>query len=614
MATPQGKPGIQGSWRDSLLKGAKQATTAMQQTAVADGTAKEAGFGPHILGPGVEKLDQRFLFCLQVLIGQPVQAKVRGGKVYQGVFSKAEVSADGGLAVDLEMATVVREGDGEVTDMKQLAERPEPLVVISSSDLLHITAKDIRMNAGEVGPVADDMGFGTDSAISRGRGGSGLVGRELERWVPDGGMDMTLEGLALDDTSYRGWDQFAVNSEQYGVRSTYDEAIYTTKLDRNSSKITEAEAARIAREIERGDMHASNAHVLEERGISVDDTGEMDEEDRYSSVIRKDTSKPEARKPSAVPAWSVAGAGVAAVQGDVGKAKSAAEPAKPKDASEADGKSGGADGEGAAASLEGDKADAPPSEGAGGDPKPEREPLGTDEAEGSAAEAAEGPDGGEKQGKADSKPQAAEEGGSGSADGGEKKPKSTLNPNAKAFTLNPNAKEFVPSGGGGGGSGGAGAARSSSSASASSSSGGVGYRGHRGGGGHWSGGHSQHHMVQGMPMGGAAWMGSGPAGFQPGIMPMMVQPGQAGGRGHNMMGPGFPMNQRFPPQNVPQGYYSQAPGYMSPPNFVMMPPGGGPPPRPGQGGYSMPYGMQLMGPMGGPGMGMQPDMPPSGEP
>jgi hypothetical protein len=65
-----------------------------------------------------------------------------------------------------------------------------------------------------------------------------------------------------------------------------------------------AEAARIAAEIERGDHSAmSNIHLLEERGMAIDDS-QMDEEDRYGAVVR-DTA-------SAASAATTNGAGAAA--------------------------------------------------------------------------------------------------------------------------------------------------------------------------------------------------------------------------------------------------------------------------------------------------------------
>ena len=54
----------------------------------------------------------------------------------------------------------------------------------------------------------------------------------------------------------------------------------------SKSKISFAEAARIAAEIERGNHSSvSNIHMMEERGVAIDDS-QMDEEDRYGAVVR----------------------------------------------------------------------------------------------------------------------------------------------------------------------------------------------------------------------------------------------------------------------------------------------------------------------------------------
>ena len=58
----------------------------------------------------------------------------------------------------------------------------------------------------------------TDSEISK----SGFKNRKLENWPTDG-PELTLES----DTGK--WDQFEVNNKKFGVVSTYDEEIYTTK-------------------------------------------------------------------------------------------------------------------------------------------------------------------------------------------------------------------------------------------------------------------------------------------------------------------------------------------------------------------------------------------------
>ena len=69
-------------------------------------------------------------------------------------------------------------------------------------------------------------------------GGSGPSGDEL-----------TFGPGASGNTS---WDQFATNEKLFGVKTDFDENIYTTKLDRSGPnfKEREREAQRIANEIQ----------------------------------------------------------------------------------------------------------------------------------------------------------------------------------------------------------------------------------------------------------------------------------------------------------------------------------------------------------------------------
>lgn len=517
-----------------------------------------------LTGAGVESASPRLLFASQVLIGHSVEAQVRDGTVYEGIFHSINVSKEGGLSATLKMAMMKKGAEGKALDMKAIAVKPEAVLMIEGKDLVQLFAKGVRTDAAYVGPDQDDMGFGTDSAISRDRGGAGLAGRELQKWVPDA-EGMALEDLSLgrggmgDNSGGGGWDQFATNQSMYGVKSTYDENLYTTKLDKVSSKISEQEAERIAREIERGLPGSNNRHVAEERGL-VDDSGEMDEEDKYSSVIRDD-GKP--KKPQR-PAWSIAGAGVDVIKGALGMKT---------------------DGEGSTTETEAKteteqtpveqkEQPAPVQEAPKEEKKPEKEEV----------------EGSEKKETAESS--VAEK----------KAVKSTLNPNAKAFTFNPNAKEFVPSFGG---SSSARAASSTSATSSTSSAGGAGH-GHKGGGGggysggnrgggnwnHGGGGHhgggGQMHMHGGPNTGGWAqhmsvpgsWGGGG-AGFVGGMMNMGGAANSQGMMGYGGQPRGFQM---------PGPFYSQgavyAGGYGGHPNMHMMVPGG----NLGGGGGGRPHG------------------------
>lgn len=128
--------------------------------------------------------------------------------------------------------------------------------------------------------------FKTDRDISA---GFKFKEREFQMWQPDeGSEELTLEDVSASSGQ---WDQFKVNEEKFGVESTYDEHLYTTRVNTSAKDYNERlqRAQRIAREIE--GLSTSDLHVLEERGATVDDSG-MDEEDKYSGVLA-DTKNPQ---------------------------------------------------------------------------------------------------------------------------------------------------------------------------------------------------------------------------------------------------------------------------------------------------------------------------------
>ena len=129
------------------------------------------------------------------------------------------------------------------------------------------------------------QGFRTDADIS---GNKEAAERKLQRWVPDEdlGQDMSLESAGAG-----GWDQFETNERKFGTKSTYDENLYTTAIDRShaSYREREAAAAKLAREIE--GATSNNAHIREERGHALEHDGD-DEEAKYSGVRRGDIEFP----------------------------------------------------------------------------------------------------------------------------------------------------------------------------------------------------------------------------------------------------------------------------------------------------------------------------------
>lgn len=131
-------------------------------------------------------------------------------------------------------------------------------------------------------PQGNRAGFQTDSSISGERFGGQ---RELKRWVADGPGD--VDGSLEKATDNKPWDQFAANEEKFGLKTDYDENIYTTTIDRShpSYKTRMAKADQMAREIERSNPVSS--HVAEERVMDYSGPadGGLDEEEKYSYLV-----------------------------------------------------------------------------------------------------------------------------------------------------------------------------------------------------------------------------------------------------------------------------------------------------------------------------------------
>eukprot|EP01032_Pedospumella_encystans_P022857 gene22857-25886_t len=125
--------------------------------------------------------------------------------------------------------------------------------------------------------------FATDSSIKKHGDMSHLSGRNLKSvdksWLEASG-DMSLEGKS---SSGKSWDQFEANRRLFNVKDTYDENLYTKRLDLKSMTAEQiANADRLAREIE--GTASANIHLQEERGQATE--GDWDEEDRFSGVLR----------------------------------------------------------------------------------------------------------------------------------------------------------------------------------------------------------------------------------------------------------------------------------------------------------------------------------------
>jgi hypothetical protein len=186
------------------------------------------------------------------------------------------------------------------------------------------------------GPGASS--FRTDTDIS---GNTAFQERPLQKWEPssDASANLSLESSGQSS----GWDQFATNERLFGVRSDYDENLYTTTIDRSHPQYAEraALAEKKAREIEAS--LALNAHVREERSQNAaGGDKDVDEEDLYSGVYRPLSSgqsnkytPPARRPPSIQPTISGAPIDPAIISSQLARPDSSAAKSAPRTASPA---------------------------------------------------------------------------------------------------------------------------------------------------------------------------------------------------------------------------------------------------------------------------------------
>lgn len=237
-------------------------------------------------------MHDRLVYLLAKSIGSSTIVTVATGARFRGTLVAASTTGDVGVV--LELAEKYANPPGEEDD----SNGPEKFdkIVFQGKVIvdIEIESPDLTVDKPAAANAASSD-FKTDTDISGQKGA--IRERELQRWTADD----DLAGLSLEDSvtsSSQPWDQFAVNQSKFGVKSTYDEHLYTTVIDKNHPEYQRRERAaeKIADEILKS-SHNGNVHMAEERGIAVDDSG-LDEEDKYSGVDRRASAAPAARQPS----------------------------------------------------------------------------------------------------------------------------------------------------------------------------------------------------------------------------------------------------------------------------------------------------------------------------
>lgn len=252
-------------------------------------------------------------------IGSSVIATVTSGVKYSGILAACNPESKEGIEVVLKFPKVIDAGFSDI-DIEDLTNKLSDTLFITGEDVAELELNDLDFSLDEKWEISKKMeleakqkkveaqqndkpGFKTDVDISRGN--NNIKERELQKWAPDEGDAILENNRTLEDSSST-WDQFAVNEKKFGVKSSFDEHLYTTKINKNDPNFNRwlKEADRIAKEIE-SQGTSGNIHIAEDRGIMVDDSG-LDEEDKYSGVDRrgdellavlKSKSKPTETKP-----------------------------------------------------------------------------------------------------------------------------------------------------------------------------------------------------------------------------------------------------------------------------------------------------------------------------
>ncbi|KAF8656196.1 hypothetical protein AX16_002633 [Volvariella volvacea WC 439] len=257
---------------------------------------------------------------LSGLTGTTITLTTKGAKRYEGVIS-----------------STTGEGDTPgvtLKDVKDLGVPGAPLkdqlfIAASTIDTWSSGPADAKLTSS----TTNGDSFGTDTDISHKK--PIPRERELQAWQPAEGIlpPAPLGGAQGDDLTFGpgassgGWDQFAVNEKLFGVKTDFNEDLYTTKLDRSGADFKERErkAQRIANEII--GATTNNPHIAEERNQAFDDSS-VNEEDKYGAVVRGANAyvPPGARKAAA--------AAVANVTGTTAMSTAPAAPSKPEAKSE----------------------------------------------------------------------------------------------------------------------------------------------------------------------------------------------------------------------------------------------------------------------------------------
>ncbi|CAN9409812.1 unnamed protein product [Alternaria alternata] len=230
-------------------------------------------------------LSDRMMYLLANLTGLPGIITLKNGDKYSGVLSGTSLDPSELRYVFKMVKKLLPASNAQTNGASQSSDDyvgsgDYHVMSFDMSDVADFNVNNVVLDKSQLKGPNGASGFRTDTDIS---GKLELRERNLQKWEPsEVDPNMTLESTGRTGD----WDQFATNERMFGVKSNYDENLYTTTINKNDPQYAEraARAEKIAREIE--GSSATNSHVREERGgyTAADDNG--DEEDKYSGVRR----------------------------------------------------------------------------------------------------------------------------------------------------------------------------------------------------------------------------------------------------------------------------------------------------------------------------------------
>lgn len=266
--------------------------------------------------------NDRLDYLMVNAIGHMVKVTVSSGAQYSGLLVAADLESKNGIEIILHNPEKLGDAITINGNTSSNGENEDSIIVeadgnllIHGSDVMEIELKNIdftlddkwndskvitsgnstcvngnKSNSDSVS--TKNQSFKTDTDIS-GANKSVIKERELQKWVPED-IPLNSNFINTDESQHEtleessgSWDQFSVNEQKFGVKSTYDEHFYTTKINKDDPNFEQRlkEAERLAEEIENQGV-SGNVHLAEDRGGIIDDSG-MDEEDLYSGVDRR---------------------------------------------------------------------------------------------------------------------------------------------------------------------------------------------------------------------------------------------------------------------------------------------------------------------------------------